>query len=374
MSNDEQDLKQARLVTVAQRPTEVAASILVSVLRDEGIKAVATGGFTAGFRAEAPGMVSVQTLETDAVRAKQIIAELRQEDEQGDQQGDRAVAQRLERTEVRMKSCITISLVEEARGGPFVLWDGLEESIDFAAELGYDAVEIFSPAPESLDIDSIGKRLESAGISLAALGTGAGWVKHRLQLADADPAHRKRARAFVRGTINAAGPLGASAIIGSMQGPSGHTGDAETARGYLCEALEDGGEQAARYDVPLIYEPLNRYETRQCCTVADGVRILESLSTDNVRLLCDLFHMNIEETSIADALIHGGKWVGHIHFVDSNRRPAGLGHLQFGPILDALRQINYAGYLCAEAFPYPNPQEAAKQTMRAFRYWTRCGT
>ncbi len=46
-----------------------------------------------------------------------------------------------------MKSCITISLVEEARGGPFVLWDGLEESIAFAAELGYDAVEIFAPGP-----------------------------------------------------------------------------------------------------------------------------------------------------------------------------------------------------------------------------------
>ena len=47
-----------------------------------------------------------------------------------------------------MKSCITISLVEEARGGPFVLWDGLEASINFAAELGYDAVEIFSPSVE----------------------------------------------------------------------------------------------------------------------------------------------------------------------------------------------------------------------------------
>ena len=375
MSNDEQDLKQAKLVTVAQRPTEVAASILVSVLRDEGIKAVATGGFTAGFRAEAPGMVSVQTFEADAQRAKQIIAELRQHDDgEGGRPDNQVVGQRMERTSVGMKSCITISLVEEARGGPFVLWDGLDKSIDFAAELGYDAVEIFAPAPESLDIDAIGKRLDSAGIRLAALGTGAGWVKHRLQLADADPANRDRARAFVRGTINAAGPLGASAIIGSMQGPSGHTGDAETARGYLCEALEDGGEQAARYDVPLIYEPLNRYETRQCCTVADGVKILESLSTDNVRLLCDLFHMNIEETSVADALVQGGKWVGHIHFVDSNRRPVGLGHLQFGPIIDALRRINYAGYLCAEAFPYPNPREAARQTMRAFRYWTRSGS
>ena len=126
-----------------------------------------------------------------------------------------------------------------------------------------------------------------------------------MQLADPDAGQREKAREFVRSIIDCAGQFGAAAIIGSMQGPSGHTGDPETARGYLCEALEDGGSHAAQYNVPLIYEPLNRYETRQCCTVADGVNLLESLSTDNVRLLCDLFHMNIEESDIADALVPG---------------------------------------------------------------------
>lgn len=269
-----------------------------------------------------------------------------------------------------MKSCVTISLVEEARGGPFVLWDGLQKSIDFAAELGYDAVEIFPPSPEAIDVDAVGKMLDNAGLKLAAVGTGAGWVKHRLQLADADAGRRDQARAFVRSIIDVAGAFGASAIIGSMQGRSDENVSKEAARGYLCEALEDGGSHAAQYNVPLIYEPLNRYETNQCCTVADGVEILEGLSTDNVRLLADLFHMQIEEADIADAILTGGKWIGHVHFVDSNRKPVGLGHMGYTRIIEALRAINYEGYLSAEAFPLPDPHEAARQTIRAYRYWT----
>ena len=65
------------LVTVASRPNEVAASILVDVLADAGIRAVAVGGFTANFIAEAPGGVDVQTTQRDAERARQIIAEIR---------------------------------------------------------------------------------------------------------------------------------------------------------------------------------------------------------------------------------------------------------------------------------------------------------
>ncbi|WP_146577667.1 putative signal transducing protein [Neorhodopirellula pilleata] len=65
------------LEVVAERSTEVAASVLVNVLADEGIRAVAVGGFTAGFRAEAPGWVQVKTFERDAERARQIIAELK---------------------------------------------------------------------------------------------------------------------------------------------------------------------------------------------------------------------------------------------------------------------------------------------------------
>ena len=266
-----------------------------------------------------------------------------------------------------IKSCVTISLVAEARGGPFVFWDDLGAGCRKAAALGYDAVEVFPPAPDAVDPAELGRLLRDNGLKLAAVGTGAGWVVRRLTLTHPDADRRAEALRFIRAIVDLGGPFGASAIIGSMQGRWGDGVDRESARGYLADALDALGDHAARYGVPLIYEPLNRYETNMANTVSDGVALLESLATRNVVLLADLFHMNIEESDIAAALRAGGRRIGHVHFVDSNRRPAGCGHIDYRPIAAALRAIGYEGYASAEALPYPDPDEAARRTIEAFR-------
>ncbi len=266
-------------------------------------------------------------------------------------------------------SCVTISLVEQARGGPFVFWDDLEASCKAAKEIGFDAVEIFAPGPEAFDHTLLRKLLDDLGLKLAALGTGAGWVIHQKQLCSPVASERSDAREFIRSIIDAAGSFDAMAIIGSMQGRHTDQVDQPTALGYLSEALEELGEHARQYQVPLIYEPLNRYETNLVNTIQDGVVLLEALQTDNVRLLADLFHMNIEEPDIATAIRTGGKHIGHIHFVDSNRQAAGLGHMNYAPIAAAISEIGYQGYLCAEALALPTPEAAAKQTMTTYQQY-----
>ena len=266
-----------------------------------------------------------------------------------------------------MKSAITVSLVEEARGGPFVFWDGLQDACERASALGFDAIEIFPPSTAAVDAAVLNPLLKKHGLQLAALGTGAGMVKHKLSLTNADGDQRAKARTFVKQIIDKAAEFEASAIIGSMQGRWGDGTEKSQALGYLGEALEECGEHAARHGLPLMYEPLNRYETNLCNTVDDGVKLLKSIKTKNVVLLADLFHMNIEEENIAAALRLGGKYIGHVHFVDSNRRPAGLGHMDFAPIAAALKEIGFEGYACAEAFPYPDSQAAAEATINAFK-------
>ena len=269
-----------------------------------------------------------------------------------------------------IQSAVTVSLVAEARGGPFVFWDDLPAACKKAAELGFDAVEIFAPSSTAVDAGELRQLLERHRLQLAAVGTGAGMVIHGLSLTDPDAEQRQLATDFVRRMIDFGGPFQAPAIIGSMQGKWGGELDREAALGLLRDALNDLGQHADAHDVPLIYEPLNRYETNLINTVADGVTLLKSLSTDNVKLLADLFHMQIEEANLADAIRTGAGSIGHVHFVDSNRKAAGLGHMDFGPIISALKETGYGGYLSAEAFPIPDSDTAATKTIEAFQKYS----
>jgi len=275
-----------------------------------------------------------------------------------------------------MKSAVTICLVPEAREGPFVFHaslhglaglDGLDAACRTAAELGYDAVEIFPESAEAFPVAVIRRLLAEHGLALAAVGTGAGWVKHKLHLCHADASVRAAAAEYIAAIIDVAGQCNAPAIIGSMQGKIEGAMSRQEAVEHLGVALEYLGARAAGLGQVLLYEPLNRYETNLFNQQGKAVAWLESRGLVHVQLLCDLFHMNIEEADVAAALVAVGGRVGHIHWADSNRQAMGLGHTAAGPVVAALSGIRYQGYLSAEVFPRPSPLDAARQTIASLR-------
>ena len=268
-----------------------------------------------------------------------------------------------------MRSAITISLVPEARGGPFVFWDDLADGCRAAAALGFDAVEVFPRSAQELDVTRLKQLLAQHRLRLAAVGTGAGWMVHKLRLTDLDAETRRCAREFAAAMVEVAGSLGAPAIIGSMQGRWEGLVSREQAIAWLAEALEDVAPRAWNHGVPLLFEPLNRYETNLLNRVDDSMLLLKPLRAQNVKLLCDLFHMNIEESSVADALRLAGPRLGHIHFADSNRRAVGFGHTDMAPVVQALRDVGYSGYVSGEVMPLPDSETAAKQTIASFNKW-----
>ena len=146
----------------------------------------------------------------------------------------------------------------------------------------------------------------------------------------------------------------------------------EQAMQWLADGLIHLGKHAATLGVKLIYEPLNRYETNLINTLGDGVQFLKMRQIQHVGLLADLFHMNIEEEDLAASIRKNARWIRHVHFADSNRRAIGFGHTEMTSVAKALQDIGYYGYVSAEAFPWPDSDAAAAQTIQAFNhYFTR---
>ena len=266
-----------------------------------------------------------------------------------------------------MKSAITVSLVPESKGGPFVFWDGLSSAFEQAAALGFDAMELFPPSAAALNVDEIKALCARHSLKVAAIGTGGGWVIHRWHLCHEDANIRKNAEQYIGEIIDIAAELGAPAIIGSMQGRIEGGMTREAAQHLLADALHRLGERAAKAGQFLIYEPLNRYETNLFNRLADAADFLDKAGIGPVKLLADLFHMNIEEPSLPQALRSVAKRLGHIHFADSNRQAIGWGHTDAAAVVRVLQELGYDGYLSAEILPLPDSSRAAAQATRAFR-------
>ena len=276
-----------------------------------------------------------------------------------------------------VRSAVTICTVPEAAAGPFVFHGDCARACETAARLGFDAVEIFAPDAAAVKALNLKKLLGDNGLSLAALGTGAGFLQRQLTLTSPSAAVRTEAFDFVRAMIDVAAEFQSAVIVGSMQGRWTPEVPRDETRSYLTEALFLLGDAAPPLNVKLFYEPLNRYETNLFTTLGDAAEFVGGFPHPSIELLADLFHMNIEERDIAAALLYAesiapdqrGEWptVGHVHFADSNRRAAGFGHTDFAPIAAALREMNYDGYVSAEVLPWPDGEAAAAQTMAAFR-------
>lgn len=268
-----------------------------------------------------------------------------------------------------IRSAVTIALVPQIKTGPWIFWDDLEQGMSKAAAMGFDAIELFTASGHAVQSDMLRILLDRYKLKLAAVGTGAGKVIHGLSLTDPNIDIRKKALVFIQEMMAFGAGVGAPAIIGSMQGNSTPGNIHSHSLEILAEGLHTLDQHAASLGVKLIYEPLNRYETNLINTLEDGVSFIEKNNFKHIQLLADLFHMNIEEADLNESILKNAPFIGHVHFADSNRKPMGFGHTQMKGIADALIGSGYNGFVSAEALPWPDPEQAAAQTIRSFRQY-----
>ncbi len=100
-------------------------------------------------------------------------------------------------------------------------------------------------------------------------------------------------------------------------------------------------------------EVVNRFEQYIMNTCDEAVEYVEMVGSDNLKILLDSFHMNIEEDSIYEAIIKAGDKLGHFHIGETNRRPPGTGRFPWDEMAGALKAIDYKGSVVMEPFIIP---------------------
>lgn len=253
-----------------------------------------------------------------------------------------------------MKVAVTIA-GEKAKDSAFVVWRGFEESIRKASEYGYDGVELALKRADDIDRAKLRSWLSNNHMEVSCITTGQVFADLGLYFTHPDREMREKTIEVFSGLIDLAGEFGGLINAGRSRGFVGPGQTREEAEKLFVDTMQVLCDRAAKKQVQVLIEPVNRYETNFVNSLDDGAAILAKVGRENCGLHADVFHMNIEDDKIGGSLIRNEKWVKYVHLADSNRFAPGLGHLDFDEVFDALKKINYDGWVSIEILPGNDP-------------------
>jgi len=242
----------------------------------------------------------------------------------------------------------------------FVVFRGFEESISKAADLGYNGVELALKSADEINPGQLSGLLSRTNMEISCISTGQVFADKGLMFTDPDKEKRAEVSRIFKEFIDLAAEYGQLVNIGRVRGQISSDGQ-KAAENRFIDVARELCEYAQAKKVTLILEPVNRYEINFINSVSDGVELMKKVNMPNMRLMPDVFHMNIEDVTIGPELERNMDFIEYIHLADSNRLAPGQGHTDFNTIFQHLKRAGYNGWISIEILPDPDPDTAARQ-------------
>ena len=231
---------------------------------------------------------------------------------------------------------------------------------DYVREIGFDALEVCVEDPDLL---SPGPLLEAASrTGLRILVCGAFGAERDVSHEEAD--RRAQGVRYLERCVDLAAAVGSPLVAGPMYSATGKarllsSEQRDQQRAWAVDSLRQAADYAGQSGVRLAIEPLNRFETDLVNTVQQGLDLCERVGRDNVGLLLDTFHMNIEEKDVGTAIISAKHRLFHVQVAENDRGTPGSGHVPWDQVFGALDEIGYGGAVVIESF-LPTVAEIAR--------------
>jgi len=217
------------------------------------------------------------------------------------------------------------------------------------AGFGDDGVELVGE-PAQMDVDRVREELSRHGVVASSIVSI--YTPDR-DIVSSDESVRRNALDYVKGNIDLAATLGASVVTFTPTACMKIVGEAPRDQewAWAVDAARSAAAYAGDHGVTIAVEPWNRYETYLINRVGQSADFVDEVGSPHIGVMADTFHMSIEEADIAAAIRAVGSRLAHVHLADSNRAAPGRGHLDFTPIVQAIADVGYDGWISYELLP-----------------------
>lgn len=253
-----------------------------------------------------------------------------------------------------------------------------DKAFGLAAECGYEGIEIapFTVSNYVTDVSAakrkeIRRQAKTAGVEIEGLH----WLLARTKgfhLTSPDRKVQKKTSGYLGELARFCADLGGELLIfGSPQQRNLQDGvTREQGMQHAAAVVRETLPMLEKTGVRLAFEPLSPRATNFLPTAADAVELIELVDSPRCRLILDCNAMATESTPIPALIRQYKKHLIHFHANDPNRRGPGFGDLDFVPIFQALRDIDYAGWVSVEVFDFkPGPERLARESIA---YMKKC--
>jgi len=251
--------------------------------------------------------------------------------------------------------------------------DSIFEKWEFASSAGFDGIELQGRSDWRERLDDL-KAAQERGVVFSSV-----CMIYDRFIGDFEAGRRRDAKEHMKSLLSGIAELGGTGAItpaayglASKRLPPFEVPRSEDEdRRVLLDALSELGEHAEREGVLVLLEPLNRYEDHVLNRLGQALELCKTVDHDSVKVMGDLFHMNIEEDSVADSIRRTDGYLAHLHLADSNRLQPGAGHTDFALAFEALREIGFDGYVAMECGIRGDTRTVLPQVTQHLRTLTR---
>jgi sugar phosphate isomerase/epimerase len=250
----------------------------------------------------------------------------------------------------------------------------IEKVFDYAAQLGYDGVEIapYTLADSVTEISpskrkAIRRAAENSGIEIVGLH----WLLVKpegLYINHPDEIIRIRTQEYIEALVHFCADIGGKLLLhGSPHQRTVKEGwNFSESWDYAKETFRACLETARKRDVTYCIEPLTKVNTNFINTVDEALRLVKEIRHPNFKMMFDCRSASAQEKSITEALIRAldSRMLRHVHVNDASGKGPGFGKTRFAPILKTLLKSGYKGYISVEVFEFnPDPQTIASRSI-----------